>query len=459
MKYYIDAFGDDNIVFSTDYPHGDSKYPDSVDGFLELPIPDETKRKILWDNWCRLYDMPEVELLMDITFTTTPKLEALRNEVRSWLDVELPPEYEGFQWDFEEAPDRWAFYRQFWKKQGAKRWLEPTWPREYGGAEMSRREGRVVHEELDRRRAGGFAGIGMQVGPTILRLGDDEQKAEFLPGMAAGEIMWAEGYTEPNSGSDLASLRTRAVLDGDEWVIDGQKTFCTAGHHCNWIIIAARTDPDYAKRHKGISYFLSPIDVPGIELRPLMNLADGQQNLVFLDDVRVPQQRMLGDLNMGWPQVWFGMGGNPIPVFEHEDPGPEQEYEPEPAGEAWVLDQLVQYCRKTTRNGMLLADDPVVRMQLSELAIGVEVEKVLRYEGACAHSTHLHQAITKEFQPEFAQTCMEILGAAGQIQSGEWAPLAGEIDRIYRRSFGNHAGGTSQVKRMVVATRDLGLAR
>jgi alkylation response protein AidB-like acyl-CoA dehydrogenase len=277
--------------------------------------------------------------------------------------------------------------------------------------------------------------------------------------MAAGEIMWAEGYTEPNSGSDLASLRTRAVRDGDEWVIDGQKTFCTAGHHCNWIIIAARTDPDYEKRHKGISYFVAPMDTPGIELRPLMNLADGRQNLVFLDDVHVPADRMLGDLNQGWTQIWFGMGGNAIPTFDSDDPGPEQEYEPGPTGHAWVLDQLVQYCRTTTRNGVLLSDDPVVRMQLADLAIGVEVEKLLGYEGGCAYGTHLHQAITKEFQPEFGQTCMEILGPLGQVQTGEWAPLAGEIDRIYRRSFGNHAGGTSQVKRMVVATRGLGLPR
>jgi alkylation response protein AidB-like acyl-CoA dehydrogenase len=324
---------------------------------------------------------------------------------------------------------------------------------------MSRREARVIAEEFSRRRAGGFAGIGMQVGPAIMRLGSDEQKAEFLPGMAAGEIMWAEGYTEPNSGSDLASLRTRAVLDGDEWVIDGQKTFCTAGHHCNWFIIAARTDPDVSKRHKGISYFLSPMDAPGIELRPLVNMADGRQNLVFLDDVHVPQARMLGDVNQGWNQVWFGLGGTPMPVFESDDPGPEHEYEPESAGDAWVLEQLVEYCRKTTRGGTSLADDPVVRMQLADLAIGVEIEKMLRYEGACEYSSHLHQAITKEFQPEFAQTCMEILGALGQVQAGEWAPLAGEIDRIYRRSFGNHAGGTSQVKRMVVATRDLGLPR
>jgi alkylation response protein AidB-like acyl-CoA dehydrogenase len=396
---------------------------------------------------------------MDITFTTTPRLEALRREVRAFLDEELPPEYEGFQWDFEEDPDRWAFYRQFWKKQGAKRWLEPTWPREYGGAEMSARQARVVREEFDRRRAGKFAGIGMQVGPAVLRLGTDEQKAEFLPGMAAGEIMWAEGYSEPDSGSDLASLRTRAVLDGDEWVIDGQKTFCTAGHHCNWIIIAARTDPDYAKRHRGISYFVSPTDVPGIEMRPLQNLGDGRQNLVLIDGLRVPTNRMLGDLNQGWPQVWFGMGGNPIPTFEDDDPGPEEDYEPGPVGHAWVLDQLVQYCRATSRHGRPMAEDPIVRKQLTDLAIGVEIEKMLNHEGECGYGSHLHQAIGKEFQPEFAQTCMEILGPLGQVKSGEWAPLAGEIDRIYRRSFGNHAGGTSQVKRMVVATRALGLPR
>ena len=396
---------------------------------------------------------------MDISFTTTPRLEALRQEVRAWLDAELPPEYEGFQWDFEEDLDRWAFHRQFWKKQGEQRWLEPTWPREYGGAEMSERQARIIQEEFDRRRAGGLAGIGMQVGPAILRLGTEEQKDYFLPRMAAGEIMWAEGYTEPDAGSDLASLRTRAVPDGDEWVIDGQKTFCTAGHHCNWMIIAARTDPDASKRHKGISYFLTPLPSPGIELRPLENIADGRQNLVLIDGVRVPTTMMLGDLNQGWNQVWFGLGGNPIPTFPDDDPGPDEEYEPGPTGHAWVLDELVRYCQSTTRRGRLLIDDPVVRMQLAELEIGVEAEKLLWLDLGRTYGMHLTSAIVKEFQPEFGQTCMDILGPLAQIQTGEWAPLAGEIDRIYRRSFGNHAGGTSQVKRMVVATRVLGLPR
>ncbi len=145
---------------------------------------------------------------MEIRHTTTPRLEALRDEVRTWLEEELPPEYEGFAWDFVEDPEPWAFYREFWKKQGARRWLEPAWPREYGGAELSPRGAQVVREEFGRRRAGGLVGIGMAVGPAILRLGTDEQKATLLPGMAAGEVTWGEGYTEPNAGSDLASLTT-----------------------------------------------------------------------------------------------------------------------------------------------------------------------------------------------------------------------------------------------------------
>jgi len=394
-----------------------------------------------------------------MTRTTTPKLEALRDEVRTWLEENLPREYEGFAWDFEESPEIWAFYRDFWKKQGARRWIEPSWPREYGGAEMSARAANVVQEEFGRRRAGGLAGIGMSVGPCLLRLGTEEQKAFFLPGMAAGEIMWGEGYTEPNSGSDLASLRTRAEPDGGDWVINGQKTYCTAGHHCNWIIIAARTDPDYAKRHRGISYFLSPTDAPGIELRPLYNIAGGRQNHVFFDNLRVPAAMMLGDLNQGWNQIWFGIGGNPIPTFEEDDPGPEADYEPPPLGLQWTLEQLVQYCKEHDRFGRPMSEDSALRKELAQLAVEVEIQKLLGYEPECSYGPHLHQAITKELQPRFAQACMEILGPMAQIQTGRWAPLAGEFDRLYRRSFGNHAGGTSQLKRMVVATRALGLPR
>src|SRR6185437_2477665 len=282
---------------------------------------------------------------------------------------------------------------------------------------------------------------------------------QFLPGMAAGEIMWAEGYTEPDSGSDLASLRTKAEVDGAGWVINGTKTFCTAAHHCNWIIVAARTDPDPAKRHRGISYLLVPMDSDGLELRPLHNLAGGRQNLITFDDVRVPAGALLGEVNRGWTQIWFGMGGEPVPVFDDGDAGPETSYQPPPAGQAWLLGEVADYCRRTIRNGRPMSEDGAVRRQLAELAVGVEIDRVLALEVRCPYGPHLHQAVTKEFEPVFAQTCMDLLGPLAQIQGRGPAPLGGEVDRAYRQSFGNHAGGTSQLERMVVATRNLGLPR
>jgi alkylation response protein AidB-like acyl-CoA dehydrogenase len=246
-------------------------------------------------------------------------------------------------------------------------------------------------------------------------------------------------------------------------MLTGQKTMTTAAHHLNWIIIAARTDPE-AHRHKGISYFLIPMDAPGIELQALYSLAGGRQNLTFLNEVRVPENRLLGDVNQGWNQIWFGLGGNPVPAYEEDDPGPETEYEP-PLTEdtygvgSWLLDQLVRYCRTTIRNGAPLSEDPVVRMQLAELAIGTEIGKMMDWEGPCEYGGSAHQVVTKEFVPRFAQTCMEILGPLAQIQGGPWAPLADKVEWMYRRSHVVHGGGTPQVRRMVVATRTLGLPR
>ena len=325
---------------------------------------------------------------------------------------------------------------------------------------MSRRQHQVITEEFGRRRAGALAGIGMAVGPAILRLGTDEQKAAFLPGMAAGEIMWAEGYTEPNAGSDLASLKTTAVKDGDEWVINGTKTYCTAGHHCNWIIIAARTEPDPALRHRAISYFLSPTDVPETRDAPHVQPGRRPPEPGRARGVRVSEHRTCwARSTKGWNEVWFGMGGNPVPRYDDDDPGPEIDYEPPLVGPG-VGARPARAVLPGHRCGRR-ADQSRTRWCASSSpssTIGVEIEEMLDREGLCDYGGHLHQAITKEFQPVFGQVAMEVLGPLGLIQTGEWAPLSGEVDRIYRRSFGNHAGGTSQLKRMVVATRVLGPA-
>jgi alkylation response protein AidB-like acyl-CoA dehydrogenase len=249
-------------------------------------------------------------------------------------------------------------------------------------------------------------------------------------------------------------------------VITGQKTHTTAAQHMNWIIIAARTDPD-STSHRGISYFLSPTTAPGIEFQPLYNLSGGRQNHTFLSGVRVPPNRVLGDLNRGWQQVWFGLGGVPLPVYPDDDPGPELPYEP-PLTEdvqyglgTWILDQLIDYCRQTSRNGSPMSQDPLIRAQLAEMAIGIEIDKLASYDRNCAYAngSSIHQAVNKEFVTDFAQRCMDILGPVSQVESGPWAPLAGRIQQLYRLSFSNHGGGTPQIKRMVVATRTLGLPR
>jgi alkylation response protein AidB-like acyl-CoA dehydrogenase len=254
-------------------------------------------------------------------------------------------------------------------------------------------------------------------------------------------------------------LTATAVRDGDEWVINGQKTFGTSAHRAEWMAVLARTDPS-APKHAGISCFLVPLDLPGITMTPMYNLAGGRQNMTFFDNVRVPLSCQLGDVNRAWQQVWFRLGGDRL---AHDPPGPSVRE----ARLGDVLDMLIEYCQETSRNGRPLSADPVVRAQLADLMIGVDSLRMFEYENFWRSDTEQHtsyggylsQAFYKEFWPRFAQQCMEILGPLAIVYAGKYAPLAGAAEQIYRTSFGIHAGGTSQVKRMVVATRGLGLPR
>lgn len=395
---------------------------------------------------------------MDLSIDTLPQQQQWRREVSDFLDRELPPAFD-FEWDYNEDDQDWQTARDFWKKVGQKGWVSLTWPNEYYGSQRTPIEKWILHEEFNKRNAPEYPGIGLSVADSVLRLGTPEQRLRFLKGIASADILWGEGFTEPDHGSDLAGLETRAVRDGDEWVINGQKTFGTAAHRCEWMFVFARTNLDVPK-HAGISAFAVPLDTPGVTLQPMVNLAGGRQNMTFFDNVRVPQDHLIGDVNEGWRQVWFHLGGEQL---DRGGPAPSMRN----FRMAYVLDKLIQFCKETKRHGMPLGNDPVVRLQIADLLIGVEAIKLLEYESfwrfesgkSSEFGPYLPAAYLKEFQPRFAQSCMEILGPAAQIQSGRWAPLAGAVDRMYRASYGNHAGGTSQVKRMVLATRGLGLPR
>ena len=388
---------------------------------------------------------------MEIRFTA--EQEAWRQEVKDFLDKELPPD-KAFDHEFTEDEELWAFAMEFTKKVGAKKWIGLTWPKDYGGLERPAIEKSIMMEEFTYREAPmvNMIGWGLAAG-SLLVGGTHEQKLRFLPPIGAMETFWVEGLTEPEAGSDLASLQTTAVRDGDSWVINGQKTFTTWGARGDVLYLAARTDPDVPK-HKGISVFCIDMKAPGVSVSPLYNLAGGRQNHTFLDNVRIPHDMLIGEEGMGWYYImnaFYGGGGGYAGHAHYQR----------------VLDEMVDYCKETTRYGRPLIKDPHVRHQLAELTIMTEIQRMLTYEGlSAAHSTTppafggaMGVVISKEAQPKFAQICTRILGPLSQLQEGKWTPLAGQVEAWYRASYANHAGGTPQVKRMVLATRGLGLPR
>ncbi|TYC09037.1 hypothetical protein FXF65_36620 [Actinomadura syzygii] len=389
-----------------------------------------------------------------VEFAFSPEEELWRQEVRDFLDAELPPDKE-FNHEFVEDDELWEFAREFTRRVGRKGWIGLTWPTEYGGLGRPLTERLIMAEEFALRDAPfvNMIGYGLAAG-TLLVGGTEEQKRRFLPEIARFEEFWAEGLTEPGSGSDLASLTTRAVRDGDDWLISGQKTYTTWGHRADVMYLAARTDPD-GPRHRGISIFRLDLTLPGVSFSRLDNLGGGRQNHTYLDNVRVPGDMLIGEVGKGWSYImnaFYAAGGVSARHAELQR----------------MLGAVLDHCKTTVRGGRPLVDDPGVRSRLAELALMAETERLLAYEslgdalngrtpafaGALGHVVH------KEHQPLFAQLIGQIVGPLGQLRAGSrWAALGGDAEAWYRASYANHAGGTSQVKRMVLATRGLGLPR
>jgi alkylation response protein AidB-like acyl-CoA dehydrogenase len=379
-----------------------------------------------------------------------------REEVRDFLDTELPARWEkSSEWCEDE--DFWDFATAFTRKVSARGWIGLTWPKEYGGQGRPAVDQLIFSEEFTYRDAPliNHIGWGLAAG-ALLKGGTEAQKQKFLPAIIRTEVIWAEGYTEPEAGSDLASLSTRAVRDGAEWVVNGQKTFTTWGSHADMLYLAARTDPE-APRHRGITIFGLPLDQPGISFAPLGNLGGGRQNHTFLDNARVPDENVIGQEGRGWDLIMGGFYGGNIGAAYMEA---QQQ-----------LDKVVAYCRQARRNGRLLIDDPVVRDHLAEMDLLVQAERLLTYESLSnlqsrrppAFAGAIGTVVNKESMPRFAELTNLVLGPVGQLAAGSpWSPIdvaSGGPEAWFRTSIRNHAGGTSQVKRMVLATRGLGLPR
>jgi alkylation response protein AidB-like acyl-CoA dehydrogenase len=395
---------------------------------------------------------------MDFRFT--PAEEAWRQELRSFLRQELPQWYweEGDPEDWTVSEEAWEFASRFVRRLGQKGWLAVAWPKEWGGQERSYIEQTIFAEEMAYHRAPlGRASMGTRiVGPTIIVHGTDEQKREYLPPIAAGEVVWCQGFSEPNAGSDLASLQTRAVADGDDFVITGTKIWTSGAHKADYCLLAARTNPD-APKHRGISLFIVPMKMPGITVVPVIDMRDAHYfNQVFFDGVRVPRRNMVGQQDRGW----YAM----VTTLDFERSGVERSAEARR-----VIEELVEYARTTTRNGRPLAADPVVRHRLADLAIETEVARMLAYRVASMQARGLipnyESSMSKLFGSELSQrvasTGLKLLGQAGVLVKGsKWAKLKGRLQWIWLESFANTIrAGTSEIQRNIIAVRGLGLPR
>ncbi len=393
---------------------------------------------------------------MDFRFT--PEEEEFRQEVHDFIEKECPAELRGGGVNImQEVGNLFA-----WRAKLAKRnWVAPAWPKEYGGAGMSIMEQFIYNQETALMRAPPhifIGGLGVAVvGPTIIHYGSEEQKKEFIPKILSGEHMWCQGFSEPEAGSDLASLKTRAVRDGDDYVINGQKIWTTVAHVSHYMLLLARTDPD-APKHKGISYFLVPMKTPGITVRPLLNMPGVREfNEVFFEDVRIPASCRLGEENRGWY-----MAATTLDI-ERSNIG-------SAVGQQQSVEDLTQFARENKGNGVVrLGWDAGLRYELAERYIETEAAMMLSSRVVTLQARGLipnyEASAVKLYSMEMAQrianTGLRLLGLYGQLARGsKWAPLKGRLEYQYLRSIGSTIeGGTSEIQRNIMATRGLDLPR
>jgi len=390
-------------------------------------------------------------------FRFTPEEERFRSDIREFLREELPADWAGAGVLGEAGEERWEFLRSFQSSLAQRKWLTLGWPEEHGGLAAGHMMQVIYNEEMSYFRAPIQLGVGPdRVGPTIILYGSEEQKRQHLPAIASGNAVWCQGFSEPAAGSDLASLQTSAVADGDFFVVNGQKIWTSLAHHADWCILLARTDPE-APKHKGISYFLLDMKTPGVEVRPLTDMMGRNTfNEVFFDNVRIPRDCLVGELNRGWyvaaATLDFERSGINRVVMGIR-----------------MYEELVAYAAESKLDGDRLLDDSRVRQRLAELAIEFQAGRMLAYRVASMQArgqipnaeASMSKMYGSELQQRLAGAGMEMLGLGGQIEPGSrWAPLQGRLEQFYLFAAAlTIAAGTSEIMRGIIAGRGLGLPR
>jgi alkylation response protein AidB-like acyl-CoA dehydrogenase len=379
----------------------------------------------------------------------TPEQRALQRELREYFEALMTPERRS---ELKGGEAGGEAYRALVRRLGTDGKLGTGWPKEYGGQGRTPLEQYLFYDEANR------AGVPLPlvtlntVGPTLMLYGSDEQKDHFLPQILKGELHFAIGYSEPGAGTDLASVSTRAVRDGDEYVINGQKVFTTGGHDADWIWLACRTDPD-AKKHKGISIILVPTDVPGFKHTPIWVLGGGHTTATYYEDVRVPVTNVVLEENAGWKLITSQLNHERVAL-----------------GLAGKLDrhyaEVLDWARATRlADGTRVIDQEWVQQTLGRVHAVVETEKLLNWRVAAALGegalNPAHASAMKVFGTEQQVDClrrlMDVVGAHATIAGS--APY-GTLEQAYRQApVGTFGGGVNEVQREIIQMAGLEMPR
>ena len=393
---------------------------------------------------------------MDFNFSAEE--EAFRQELRAWLAANLPAGYDPACFDEIDADARFEYQRAWQKAAYRDRWVGIHWPEEYGGRGASLMEMFIFNQEMQQAHTPRFANtLGLMMsGPTLIHWGTDEQKRRYLPGILSGDEIWCEGLSEPDAGSDLASMQTRAVEDGDVFVVNGQKVWTSFAHRADFIQLFVRTDPD-APKHRGISCLVVDMKTPGVSVRPLVQMTgDAEFNEVFFEDVRVPKANLIGPKNEGWEVL--------VTTLMHERAGIGSEL---PVHRQFA--ELLKLSRRVEVHGRPACEDPAVRQRLAQFAIEC---KAITYNMFRSFSKRLkgtppgpegsvNKLAGSELNVRLAMFATELLGPYAQltqgsahtVDSGRWPKAA-----LWYRLL-TIGGGTSEIQKNILGDRVLKLPK
>ena len=392
-------------------------------------------------------------------FKTTEREQAFRKEVQDFFDAEFPLEFID---ELEAEPlEKRELYDECIRRLARKRWLGIGWPKEYGGMECSITEQLIYYIEMYIRlphRVVNPVGVAtVLAAPVIMKFGSEQLKREYLPGILKGEATFCLGYSEPMAGTDLVGLQTFAVADGDEYVVNGQKSFTTAAECADYCWLSAKTDLEATKRSRGISLFIVDMKTPGISIRGVPTMARYRVNDLFLQNVRVPKSNLVGEKNNGWDYI--------TQALSHERIG----FGVQAAILKRLFNELVEYAGDKYRSDTVFFLSPVIRHKLAQLAIELEVGRLLAArlvwmleKGIVAyHEASMAKVFVTELEQRLANTGVQMLGLYGQLKKGsKWAQLAGKMEDVYRYSvMSTIGGGSNEVQRLITAIAGLGLPR